>query len=43
MIFRNYRWDHPRAEVRLFVLGATDGLPVIEHQLTHEEDLRLQE
>lgn len=32
-----------RAEVRLFVLGVTDGLPLSEHQLTHDEDLRLQE
>lgn len=25
------------------LLGVTEGLPVNEHQLTHDEDLRLQE
>lgn len=43
LLYRDYRWDHSRTEVRLCVLGVTDGLPVNEEQLTNDEDLRLQE
>lgn len=42
LLYHNYRWDPSRQRFDS-VLVVTGGLPVNKHQLTHDEDLRLQE